>query len=96
MSIPCVNGQVSKDIQLYHSKLIPIYISQNPVPLPHNFSQERMTYSNEHQDIFRYKLIMKYKKDIDFNIKKFGYNYLINKKQINKVNNLSCVFDAKK
>ena len=200
MSTPCVNGQVSKDFPLYHSKLIPIYISQNPVPLPHNFSQERMTYSNEHPDIFRYKLMKeggyinpylkhivncdreeylkkiensknkiklidyikssrkfsqdpkyynliknedyirrkkinnqlkntenKYnsislddnniinkvffslkqnstklgknniKKDLDFNhIKKFGHNFLINKKEVNKVNNLSCAFDAKK
>ena len=62
MSTQCVNVQVSKDFQLYQCKLIPIYISQNPVSLPHNFLQERMTYSNEHKDIFRYKLIMIFKK----------------------------------
>lgn len=51
-----VSGSISKDFPLYHSSLIPIY---NPIgkfsPKTKNFSKIRITYSNEHPDIFRIK-----------------------------------------
>ncbi len=55
MSTPCISGQVSKDFPLYHNDRIPVYVSQYNFQHPKNYSKLRMTYSNEHPDIFRIK-----------------------------------------
>ena len=49
------NGAVSKDFPLYHSDRIPVYIPQENIHHTKNFSKIRITYSNEHPDIFRLK-----------------------------------------
>ena len=49
------NGAVSKDFPLYHSDRIPVYIPLVNVHHSKNYSKIRITYSNEHPDIFRLK-----------------------------------------
>lgn len=55
MKYTYVSGSISKDFPLYHSDRIPIYTPLNNIKHSKNFSKLRMTYSNEHPDIFRIK-----------------------------------------
>lgn len=57
MSISCVSGSVSKDFPLYHSDRIPIYTPLYNFQHPRRISKIRITYSNEHPDIFRLKVM---------------------------------------
>ena len=55
MKSTCVNGSISKDFPLYHSSLIPIYTPLGNFKHGKHFSKIRITYSNEHPEIFRLK-----------------------------------------
>ena len=53
MTTTCVSGSVSKDFPLYHSDRIPIYKPLYNFQHPRKISNIRITYSNEHPDMFR-------------------------------------------
>ena len=55
MSNNIKNGAVSKDFPLYHSDRIPVYTPLENIHHIKHFSKKRITYSNEHPDIFRLK-----------------------------------------
>ena len=49
------SGSISRDFPLYHSNLIPIYTPIANIQHKKNFSKIRITYSNEHPEMFRLK-----------------------------------------
>lgn len=49
------NNSISEDFPLYHNEKVPIYRPLNIIHHQKNFSIKRITYSNEHPDLFRLK-----------------------------------------
>lgn len=87
-----MNSSVSRDFPLYHSNIIPLYVSHDEKHYTHKKSGETFVYTNEHPDMFRIEGMKEYgyrnpyldeviKVDRSCELKKMDFN----RKQINLI-----------